>query len=225
MTLINKIRTDAKWRLYASDIYSGLGRNTTKIKGYGNHIITEGTFRKRCNIRIFGNNNTVKISPSAYSISNITITIHGNNNDVLIGENFSSDGLSFSVENNNNKIILGENCHGGGNSEFAAIEGTEITLGDDCMLSANITIRTGDSHSVLDASTGERINKSKSVIIGSHVWIGNTVLIFKGTKIGDRSVVAGGSVVTGKDFPANCIIGGNPAKVIKEGVDWCRERR
>ena len=92
------------------------------------------------------------------------------------------------------------------------------------MLSANITIRTGDSHSVLNASSRERINKSQSVLIGNHVWIGNTVLIFKGTQISDNSIVAGGSVVTGKSFPKNCIVGGNPAKVIKEGADWCSER-
>ena len=128
------------------------------------------------------------------------------------------------MEDNNNKIIVGKNCHGGGHSELAAIEGTHIILGDDCMLSANITIRTGDSHSVLDALTRERINKSKSVVIGNHVWIGNTVLIFKGTQISDNSIVAGGSVVTGKTFPKNCIIGGNPAKVIKESADWCSAR-
>lgn len=113
---------------------------------------------------------------------------------------------------------------GGVNSELAAIEGTEIVLGDDCMLSANITVRTGDSHSVLSAQSRQRINQSKSVVIGEHVWIGNTVLIFKGTEIGSHSIVAGGSVVTGKKFPDKSIIGGNPAKVIKENIDWCSER-
>lgn len=91
------------------------------------------------------------------------------------------------------------------------------------MLSANITVRTGDSHSVTDLD-GNRINNSKSVLFGNHVWIGNTVLIFKGSQIGAHSVIAGGSVVTGRIFPEHSIIGGNPAKVIKENVDWKRER-
>ena len=224
MSIVSKLRTDQKWRKVAAYIYSLLGHNSTKLKGSGNEVITQGTFRKGCNIRVYGNNNRIVFSESIYGISNVRISIYGNDNEILIGENFATDGLSFSVEDNNNKIIVGKNCHGGGHSELAAIEGTHLILGDDCMLSANITIRTGDSHSVLNASSRERINKSKSVLIGNHVWIGNTVLIFKGTQISDNSIVAGGSVVTGKAFPKNCIVGGNPAKVIKEGADWCSER-
>lgn len=179
---------------------------------------------KGCKFRVYGNNNKIVFAESAYCIQNIVVHIYGNNNLIQIGGDFASDGLSFSIEDDNNKIILGENCHGGGNSEFAAIEGTDIIIGNDCMLSANISIRTGDSHSVLDAATGKRINKSKSVVVGHHVWIGNTVLIFKGTEIDNNSIVAGGSVVTGKHYPKNSIIGGNPAKVIKENTNWCSER-
>lgn len=224
MSSINKLRTDSRLRKFAAAIYSIFGHNSTKVKGKNNQIITAGTFRKGCKIKVYGDNNIVVFAESAFAIHNITIQIYGNNNLIQIGANFASDGLSFSIENDNNKIVIGENCHGGGNSEFAAIEGTSIILGDDCMLSANITIRTGDSHSVLNAITGERINKSKSVVVGEHVWIGNTVLIFKGTEIGSNSIVAGGSVVTGKKFPEDCIIGGNPAVVIKNGTNWCSER-
>lgn len=224
MSIIYKLRTNPKIRKIAAAIYSLFGHNLTIIKGTNNQIITSGTFRKYCKFKVYGDNNIVKFSESAYAIHNVVIQIYGSNNLIQVGANFASDGLSFSIENDNNKIILGEKCHGGGNSEFAAIEGTSIILGDDCMLSANITIRTGDSHSVLNAITGERINKSKSVVIGEHVWIGNTALIFKGTEIGSNSIVAGGSVVTGKKFPENCIIGGNPAVVIKNGTNWCSER-
>ena len=99
----------------------------------------------------------------------------------------------------------------------------QIEFGDDCQLSANITLRTGDSHSIVDLQ-GKRINRSKSIRIGDHVWIGNTVLIFKGTQIGNNSIVAGGAVVGGKIFPPYCIIGGNPAKIIKENINWDRKR-
>jgi len=46
----------------------------------------------------------------------------------------------------------------------------------------------------------------------------------KGAKIGDNSIIAAGSVVTGKTFPANAIIGGNPAKVIKY-IDFENKRK
>ena len=50
--------------------------------------------------------------------------------------------------------------------------------------------------------------------IGDDVWIGARCQILKGVHIGARSIIAAGSVVT-KDVPADCIAGGNPAKVIR----------
>lgn len=224
MNFIHKLRTNYGLRMLASKVYSLIGCNSSKLKGKNNQLVTKGTFRRHCKFRVYGDNNRIVFAESIYGICNVMINIFGNNNLIQIGKNFATDGLCFSIEDDNNKIILGENCHGGENSELAAIEGTNIVLGGDCMLSANITVRTGDSHSVLNAQSKQRINPSKSVVIGEHVWIGNTVLIFKGTEVGSHSVIAGGSVVTGKKFPENCIIGGNPAKIVKENIDWCSER-
>ena len=51
------------------------------------------------------------------------------------------------------------------------------------------------------------------VIIGDDVFVGTRCIINKGVTIGDRSIIAAGSVVV-KDIPADCIAGGNPCKVI-----------
>ena len=59
----------------------------------------------------------------------------------------------------------------------------------------------------------------KPVTIGNHVWIGCRCLILKGVTIGDGAVVAAGSVVT-RDVPGGALVGGNPAKIIKEKVTW-----
>lgn len=59
---------------------------------------------------------------------------------------------------------------------------------------------------------------SAPIIIGENCWIGANVRICKGVTIGDNSVVAACSVVT-KDVPANCIVAGNPAKVVKTDID------
>lgn len=44
--------------------------------------------------------------------------------------------------------------------------------------------------------------------------------ILKGSTVSDNSIIATGAIVTEKIFPKNCIIGGIPAKVLKEGVTW-----
>lgn len=56
------------------------------------------------------------------------------------------------------------------------------------------------------------------IIIGENCWIGTNVRICKGVTIGDNSIVAACSVVT-KDVPANCIVAGNPAKIVKQNID------
>ena len=121
-------------------------------------------------------------------------------------------------------IMFGEHVTITGHIHIAAIEGTRVSIGRDCLVSSDITFRTGDSHSILDANTGARVNPFKDITIGDHVWIEHTATILKGTSIGSHSIVATGAVVVGKRFPDNCIIGRVPAKIIKEGVDWYAER-
>lgn len=223
MNIKTLLKNNGQLRRWAAAVYS-FGRNRTSIHGSGNQAVRGDAFMAGCKIRIYGSNNKVIMAGGVSNLRDITITIYGNNNEIRLGKNTSTYGLAFSVENDYNRIILGDNFTGGGNSELAAIEGTEITFGSDCMLSANITVRTGDSHSILDTTTRKRTNASKSVHFGDHVWIGNTVLVFKGAEVGSNSIIAGGSVVIGRTFPDNCVIGGNPAKVIKENVDWLVER-
>lgn len=56
--------------------------------------------------------------------------------------------------------------------------------------------------------------RSEPVIIGANVWIGHNVIVLSGSKIGDHSVIAAGSVVRG-DVPARVLAAGNPARVIR----------
>ena len=56
---------------------------------------------------------------------------------------------------------------------------------------------------------------SYKTFIGVDVWIGHGAIIIAGVKIGDGAVVAAGAVVT-KDVPNGTIVGGNPAKIIKQ---------
>lgn len=100
---------------------------------------------------------------------------------------------------------------------------SRIEIYDDCMLANNIEIRTVDSHSIIDSNTGQKINPAKNVILQSHVWVGAHVIILKRVTISSNSVIGTSSVVT-NSIPGNCIAAGIPAKVIKTGINWKRER-
>ena len=106
---------------------------------------------------------------------------------------------------------------------MAVIEGTRIILGKDCMLSSGIEIRTGDSHSIVN-NEGDRINPSKEIVVGNHVWIGTRAMLLKGSRIADDCIVGAGSIVTGSFDEAGCALAGNPAKVLRKDVSWKRER-
>jgi len=91
------------------------------------------------------------------------------------------------------------------------------------MLAYDIEIRTGDSHSIIDLNTHNRINYAQNVKIGNHVWLCADVKILKGVTIGKNSIIGTGSIVT-KSIPDNCIAAGIPAKVIHNNVTWKRPR-
>jgi len=92
----------------------------------------------------------------------------------------------------------------------------KISIGNHCAISWNVTIMDSDFHHYQQANQ-ELSHATKEVIIGNNVWIGNNVIILKGVHIGDNAIVAAGSVVT-KDVLASSIVGGNPAKLIKNGI-------
>lgn len=92
------------------------------------------------------------------------------------------------------------------------------------MFAYDIDLRTGDSHSIIDAHTQKRINYAQNIEIGNHVWIASHVSILKGVRISDNSVVATRAVVTKSFEDENVLIGGTPAKKIKENINWDRQR-
>lgn len=92
------------------------------------------------------------------------------------------------------------------------------------MLSSNIQIRNGDSHTILDLNSQQRINNGKNISIGDHVWLGEGVKILKGAQIKSNSIIGTGSILSNLVVEKNCIYAGIPAKKIKENITWERKR-
>ena len=90
-----------------------------------------------------------------------------------------------------------------------------ITIGNKVFIGENVIIRDSDNHSF----KGKNCVNTKKIIIEDNVWIGDNSIILKGVTIGAGAVVGAGSVVT-KNVPKNCVVAGNPAKIIHENVIW-----
>lgn len=188
----------------------------------GNSIILKSAFLKKTKIRILGKNNLVLILPEN-RLSNCLLHILGNNCKIVIGEHCVLSHTELWIEDDGGTIEIGcrTTVEGG---HIAATEGQSISIGEDCMFSHRIEIRNGDSHAIFDTKTKQRINSAKSIVIGKHVWLGADAKILKGVTVGDNSIVATGGIVTSGCDDSNAIYGGIPARILKEGVFWVRER-
>ena len=87
-----------------------------------------------------------------------------------------------------------------------------ITIGDDVLVGHNCVIATLN-HAMDPDRRADMI--PAPVKIGDKVWIGANVTILQGVTIGEGAVIAAGAVVN-KDVPARTVVGGIPAKVLKE---------
>jgi acetyltransferase-like isoleucine patch superfamily enzyme len=95
-----------------------------------------------------------------------------------------------------------------------------VEIGDDCLFSSGIVIRPGDGHQIMDAETGEVLNRTQKVVLERKVWVGSGVTILKGAHLRPETIVGSQSLVTRGDYPPNLAMGGNPAKEIRLGVKW-----
>ena len=109
------------------------------------------------------------------------------------------------------RINIGDNISTNNNIMICAANYIEV--GDDILIGQNVIIMDHEAHGINPLKRRE-LGEIGKIILGQNVWIGNNVTILKNTEIGNNTIVAAGAVVSGK-FPANIIIGGVPAKIIK----------
>ena len=176
----------------------------TKVE-YGKNLLLKGVpiiFNKGGAELKIGENVTIKSSflsnlVGLYSRTIIVTRTPGA--EIEIGDNVGISGATIYARK---KIIIGENTCIGGNCKILDndFHPTEAEVRNKLLRDEN----GGDSDLV----------PSREIKIGKNCFIGCNSIILKGTVLGEGCVVGAGAVVTGK-FEDNCVIAGNPARVIK----------
>lgn len=116
---------------------------------------------------------------------------------------FEPKNLEFHVDDLNNFQSFG--CYF---QNFKA----KIVIGKGSYIAPNVGIITAN-HDIYNL---DKHDSGKDVIIGNNCWIGMNSVILPGVVLGDRTIVGAGSVVTKSFEEGNCVIAGNPAKIIKK---------
>lgn len=108
-------------------------------------------------------------------------------------------------------IFLGNHFYS--NYNLIILDCNKVTIGNNCYIGPNVSILTVN-HSLNRLERSLNQEYAKPVFIGNDVWIGCGAIINPGITIGDNVVIGSGSIVT-KNIPANSLVVGNPARVIR----------
>lgn len=140
----------------------------------------------------------------------------GKNAEVHIGNNVMLERkVRFSLADNA-CVHIGDNTYLGEFTNILAVK--EIEIGRNCAISWHVLFMDTSSHPL--GITGEKpVTKIAPVKLEDKVWIGCRAVILKGVTVGEGAIIVNNAVVT-KDVPPYTMVGGNPARIIKEDVIW-----
>jgi acetyltransferase-like isoleucine patch superfamily enzyme len=120
----------------------------------------------------------------------------------------------------NPEITIGHNVRIGNDCHIGCVN--KIVIGNNILIASKVFITDhfhGDTtaNSLILPPNLRKVISKGPVVIEDNVWIGEGVAIMPNVRIGKNAIIGANSVVT-KDVPPNCVVGGNPAKTIKQIV-------
>lgn len=169
------------------------------FKGKDNHVTVHSSCKFNKCVMQLGSRNIIDFKKSKYLINSIKLW---SNSDTVFkaGTDFTCIGLDVRLQENK----------------------TGVQIGDDCLFSYEICFYPTDGHAIYSQETGDILNLGKIISIGNHVWCGRRVTFLKSAKIPSNCVLGFGSTIMKEFNNEYSVIAGNPAQVIKEGINWSR---
>jgi acetyltransferase-like isoleucine patch superfamily enzyme len=169
-------------------------------------------------IRFTGTGNILVLGDGV-RLQNTTIQFGGSNSIVYLSPSKHIYKLNLSLYNNS-VFFCGYDNYMNGVLNVTISEQKHVFFGNNNLFAFGIWVRTADPHLIYSVSNKKRINPSKSVYLGDHVWTGQGAMVLKGTKIASGSILGAMSVCAGKSIPSNTSWAGNPARQLGEGIFW-----
>lgn len=196
-----------------------------------NNIDIPNGYKDKINLNIEGQNNTIIIPNNNCIRGNLNINIYGDNNRIIFDENvYLSNELSLLIGQkhpnfgkvSNSNFKLGKNITIESLKYTTFNSNTFCDIEGDCMISSNVFLFNSDAHPIFKRGTKEIINKVRGIKIGKHSWIGKSVTILKNSIIPPNSIIGCNAVFSGGGGKSQsyCAFAGNPARIVKENVDW-----
>ena len=183
----------------------------------GNAFIGDYPQMKNSVISFRGNDNVFFCEPGV-ELVDCNLEFNGNNSLVYLCRNIHKYYLSISA-NNNNVCYIGRNNYFNGTMHIILSEHKHFFVGNDCFFSFGIWVRNADPHLIYNSINGKRRNPTRSIFVGDHVWIGQSVMLLKGTRIDSGSIIGAMSVASGT-VSHNSVYRGNPLQKMGDSVFW-----
>ena len=161
------------------------------LRQNGNVIYGDLNRQVNSKINFMGKNNVLFLSEKSY-LKNTNINFGGNNALVFIGDSTMNadsievwhDSVCFIGNNNYFNPAIGSNRRW-----FCLSERQNIIIGSNSLISHSLWCRTADPHLIYDKTSNLRINSSKSIYLGDHIWVGQEVGFLKGCFIASGAVI------------------------------------
>lgn len=186
---------------------------------YGNIIeFCEEDIPKGCNVIFEGSNNKLVIGRDCHFNLSI-INFKSNDCEVKIGSHFWGK-ITVDI-GSGSKAIIGDylSCQTMG---ICVRENGEVKIGRDCMFASSVLFLQSDTHPIFDVISKKRVNCSKNITVGNHVWLGNWATLLGGANVGNGSIIGTHSTVTG-NIPNNVTAAGSPARVKRKNICWSKD--
>lgn len=183
----------------------------------GNKIFFSGSVDKLIKIVFKGKNNVLHVHDDAIP-SYLYIGFYCDNGLCEIGKTRGGFNINMGQDCT---VKIADDVTTTDKCSINVAEGATVSIGRDCMFAIGAAIRADDAHAIFDVESGLRVNPTRDVTIGEHVWFGEGVTILGGTVIHNGCVIGLRSVVKGV-INNNCVAAGIPAKVIKKNIAWER---